>query len=110
MACFDDTCVDDTADTQRFVCPDFDFDGVTDVTATYDVRVLPSPPSHVRRAARLAARRLQIHATRQCIVRLREAIEAGWDVSPELEHEEQRLAELEAEGGLTGRVRDPFRR
>jgi len=97
MENFDDTCVDDAADTARFMSPDFDFDGDTDVTSTYDIRVRPSPSSRARRAACIAARRLQIHATRQCIARLREAMEAGWDVSPELQHEERRLSELETE-------------
>jgi hypothetical protein len=38
-----------------------------------------------------------IRAARQDIARLREAIAAGWDIGPELAHEERRLAALEKE-------------
>lgn len=48
------------------------------------------------RVDRSAARRRQIRDTRRNVIALREAIEAGWEVGPELAHEERRLAKLEA--------------
>jgi len=77
--------VDDAADTLRFARFDFDFDDDTDVTSRY-----------VRRVDRAADRRRMIRATRQDVARLREALAAGWDIGLELEHEERRLAALEA--------------
>ena len=84
---------DDAADTLRFGFS-FDFEAPTDPDATsiYDLR--DAPPS--RYAGRSVARRRQIRATNQDIAGLRDAIEAGWDVGPELAHEERRLAALEA--------------
>lgn len=88
------TIIDDAADTLRFVRPNFDFEAPTDPDATsiYDLRAAP-PPRYVGRSA---ARRRLIRATRHDIAGLRDAIEAGWDVGPELAHEERRLAALEA--------------
>lgn len=84
---------DDAADTLRFR-PNLSFEAPTDPDATsiYDLR--DAPPS--RYAGRSVARRRQIRATNQDIAGLRDAIEAGWDVGPELAHEERRLAALEA--------------
>ena len=89
----DDT--DDAADTLRFVRPDFDFEAPTDPDATsiYDLRT-PPPPRYVGRSA--VRRRRQIRDTREDVLRLRQALAEGWDIGPELAHEEQRLAALEA--------------
>ena len=76
--------VDDAADTLRMT-PAFGGDTDLEVTSVY-----------VRRVDRAVARRRMIRATRQDIVRLRDAIGAGWDVGPELAHEEHQLAMLEA--------------
>jgi hypothetical protein len=76
----------DAADTLRFtrVGPD--------ATSIYDLRSAPSP----RYVGRSAARRSLIWAMRKDIAGLRDLIVAGWDVGPELAHEERRLAALEA--------------
>ncbi len=91
----DDTdTIDDAADTLRFVRPGFDFDSSTDPDATsiYDLT-----PTSVRYAARVSPRRRrQIRDTRENVLRLREALAVGWDIAPELAHEERRLAALEA--------------
>lgn len=86
---------DDAADTLRFVRPRFDSEAPTDPDATsiYDLRAAP-PPRYVGHSA--ARRRRLIRATRQDIAGLRDALSAGWDVGPELEHEQRRLAALEA--------------
>ena len=83
--------IDDAADTLRFR-PVFDAETPIDPdgTSIYDLR--DAPPS--RYAGRSVARRRQIRATRQDIAGLRDAIAAGWDVGPELEHEERRLSVL----------------
>ena len=83
---------DDAADTLRFR-PNLALEAEADPDATsiYDLRA--PPPRYMGRSA---ARRRQIRATRQDIAGLRDAIEAGWDVGPELAHEERRLAALEA--------------
>ena len=83
---FDDTLdIDEAADTLRFVRIS------PDATSIYDI----IPPA-VRRLDRAAIRRRLIRATRQDIAGLREAVAAGWDIGPELAHEERRLASLEA--------------
>lgn len=86
--------IDDAADTLRFARPRFDIEAPTDPDATsiYDLRAAP-PPRYVGRSA---ARRRLIRATRQDIAGLRYALSAGWDVWPELDHEQRRLAALEA--------------
>jgi hypothetical protein len=91
---FDTDTTDDAADTLRFVRPRFDVDGPTDPDATsiYDLRPAP-PPRYVGRSA---GRRRQLRDTRENVLRLREALEAGWNIAPELEHEERQLAVLEA--------------
>jgi hypothetical protein len=82
---------DDAADTLRFrPILDADVPLDPDATSIYDLRPAP-PPRYVGRSA---ARRRQIRATRQDIAGLRDAIDAGWDVGPELAHEERRLAAL----------------
>lgn len=82
--------VDDTANdaaiTGRFMRID------PDATSIYDLR--PSPPP--RYAGRSPARRRLIRDTRENLTRLREAMASGWDVGPELAHEEKYLAKLEA--------------
>ena len=84
---------DDAADTLRM--PRFDFEAPTDPDATsiYDLRPAPSPRYVGRTAVR---RRRQLRDTRENVLRLREALAAGWDIAPELAHEERRLAALEA--------------
>lgn len=74
--------VDDAAITARFVPINADATSIYDITSC-----------HVDRAA--ARRRRLIRTTRRDVARLREAIAAGWDVGPELAHEERRLAALE---------------
>jgi hypothetical protein len=71
--------IDEAADTLRFVR----FDTDPDATSCYvlDERVV-------------ACCRL-IGTTRHDVARLREAIASGWDVGPELAHEERQLATLE---------------
>lgn len=86
---FDPDAVDDAADTLRFI-PVI----AADATSIYDII---TPPA-VRRLDRAAIRRNRlIRSTRHDVARLREAIVAGWDVGPELAHEERRLAALEKE-------------
>jgi len=108
-----DTC-DDAADTLRFgrAALDLDGDAGPDATSIYDL----GPESareeesffaldaadatvtahYLGRSRRSVARHRLIRATRQDIEDLRDAIEAGWDVGPELAHEERRLAALVA--------------
>lgn len=89
----DYNALDDAADTLRFVRPDFDAEAPTDPDATsiWDITTPILAPS-----ARVSARRRrQIRDTRENILRLREALKAGWDIAPELAHEERRLAALE---------------
>jgi hypothetical protein len=112
MMHFDDS--DDAADTLRFARLDFDFDGATDPDAT-SIWDLGSERAHeeqnlyaldaadtavttryIGRSRRSAARRRMIRSTEQSIAGLRDAIAAGWDVGPELAHEERRLAALES--------------
>lgn len=75
---------DDAADTLRFTRHAFDFDG-TDIDVT---------SRHIRLVDRATLRRRKIRDTRQNLARLREALAAGWDIGPELAHEERRLALL----------------
>jgi hypothetical protein len=76
---------DDAAITARFFRSD------PDATSIYDI----TPPA-VRRLDRAAIRRRLIRATRRDVAQLREALASGWDIGPELAHEERRLAALEA--------------
>lgn len=80
--------VDDAADTLRFTRPNFAFEAPTDPDATsiYDLTPTPVPARYVGRSPR---RRRQIRDTRENILRLREALAAGWEIGPELAHEEQ---------------------
>ena len=90
--------IDDAADTLRFVRSDlldtiredFDFDGPTDPDATSIWDLAPTPVPQIS-----PRRRRQIRDTRENILRLREALAQGWDIAPELAHEEIRLASLE---------------
>lgn len=88
----------ESADTLRFARADFDFEGNTDPDATSIYDLTPTPVLYVGRSApRTAARRRrQIRDTRENVLRLREALAAGWDIGPELAHEERRLALLES--------------
>jgi hypothetical protein len=115
MLHFDDTdTIDDAADTLRFARADLDFDGATDPDAT-SIWDLSSEREHeetqlyaldaanaavtaryIGKSRRSAARRRMIRSTEQNIAGLRDAIAAGWDVGPELAHEERHLAALEA--------------
>jgi hypothetical protein len=95
MKTVDDIDLDDAADTLRFR-PNFNFDDEAptdpDATSIWDITtpVLARPPRVATR------RRRQIRDTRENILRLREALAAGWDVAPELAFEERQLAALEA--------------
>lgn len=88
---------DDAADTLRFRCLDLAAEAPSDPDATsiYDLRAA-SPPRYVGHA-RSAALGRRIRSIRRDIAGLRDAIAAGWDVGPELAHEERRLSELLAE-------------
>ena len=92
MMQFDTDTIDDAADTLRFVRPDFEAPTDPDATSIYDLRAAP-PPRYVGRSA--VRRRRQIRDTRENLLRLREALAEGWDIGPELAHEERRLAALE---------------
>lgn len=96
MTMLDVDTIDDAADTLRFTRLDFDAEapGDPDATSIYDLRAAP-PPRYVGRD-HAANRRRRIRAIRRDIDGLRDAIAAGWDVGPELAHEERRLAMLEA--------------
>lgn len=105
---------DEAADTLRFPRLGLDFDSATDPDATsiWDLRseraheesnlfALDAADAvvtsrYVGQTRRSAARRRLIRATQQDIAGLRDAIAEGWDVGPELAHEERRLAVLEA--------------
>jgi hypothetical protein len=91
MLHFDDTDfindTDEAADTARFYRID------PDATSIYDL----TPPAVLRLDhAAIRRRRRLIRTTRQDVVRLREALASGWEIAPELAHEERRLAALEA--------------
>lgn len=79
----------DAADTLRFFRVD------PDATSIYDLRSAPPSPRYMGRSDSSAQRRL-IRTTRQDVARLREALASGWDIGPELAHEERRLAVLKA--------------
>ena len=87
----DYNALDDAADTRRFSRLDFDTEAPTDPDATsiWDIKTAPIRAVSVRR-------RRQIRDTRENVLRLREALAAGWDIAHELAHEERQLAELEA--------------
>ena len=92
-----DDIIDDAADTLRFTR----FDEVpTDPDATSIYDLTPTPMPYVGRSnvtTHVATRRRrQLRDTRENILRLREAIAQGWDIGPELAHEQRRLATLEA--------------
>lgn len=105
----DDIDITDAADTLRFVRPDipydtrrdFDFEGSTDSDATsiYDLGGFDEAVTarHIGRSKLFAGRRRrQIRDTRANVLRLREAIADGWDIAPELAHEERHLSALVA--------------
>jgi hypothetical protein len=94
-----DDLIDDAADTLRF--PRFDdIDAPTDPDATSIYDLTPTPVLYVGRSTattRVATRRRrQLRDTRENILRLRQALAAGWDIGPELAHEEQRFCALVA--------------
>jgi hypothetical protein len=98
--------VDETAVTGSFARLD------PDATSSYDIHDIDTAPirhigrsqndidtapiRHIGRSQNVAVRRRQIRDTRENLLRLREALAAGWDISHELAHEERCLAELEA--------------
>lgn len=90
----DDGTIDDAADTLRFR-PNLALEAPTDPDATsiYDLRA--PPPRYVGRTA--VRRRRQLRDTRENVLRLREALADGWDIGPELAHEERRLSALMTE-------------
>jgi len=96
MMQIDDTdLIDDAADTLRFVRLDFDFEAPTDPDATSIYDLTPTPVSYIGRE-RSPRRRRQIRDTRENVLRLREALAAGWDIAPELAYEECQLSALMA--------------
>ena len=84
---------DDAADTLRFDFS-FDFESPTDPDATSIYDLTPTPVRHMGRSQ---ARRRQLRDTRENVLRLREALAAGWDIEPELVFEERQLAALETD-------------
>ena len=91
----DTDTIDDAADTLRMRRRDFDVEIPSDPDATSIYDLTPTPqPRYVGRSA--VRRRRQIRATRENVLRLREALADGWDIAPELAHEQRRLATLEA--------------
>jgi hypothetical protein len=83
----------DAVDTLRFVRIDVDADAPDpDATSVYDLSPVPATYVGIQRAS--ADRRRLIRSARQDIKGLRAAFDAGWDVGPELSHEEQRLSML----------------
>ena len=90
------TDIDDAADTLRFIRFSFDFEDNAptdpDATSIYDLTPTPVPPRYVGSSPR---RRRQIRDTRENLLRLRAALAEGWDIGPELAHEERQLAALE---------------
>lgn len=94
MKTTDDYTDDDAADTLRFRRVDLDFEAPADPDATSIYDLTPSPVSYVGRSRVSPRRRRQIRDTRENVLRLRAALAAGWDIAPELAHEEQRLSGL----------------
>ena len=88
---YDTDDVFDAADTLRFVRPSFDSEAPTDPDATSIYLLTPTARPDVRSARR---RRRRIRDTRENVLRLREALANGWDIAPELAHEEQKLAAM----------------
>ena len=86
---FDSDISDDAADTLRLVRFDFDDEAPTDSDATSIWALAPTPVPRVS-----VRRRRQIRDTRDNLLRLREALAAGWDIAPELAHEERCLSSL----------------
>lgn len=86
-----DTCpIDEAPDARRFVDPTFDSEAPTHPgVPAYDLRGHPGARSREH-----AERRHQIRALRKNILRLRERLTEGWDIAPELAHEERQLAAL----------------
>lgn len=95
MTTDDYDALDDAADTLRFR-RDFNFDDEAptdpDATSIWDI----ATPVMAHAPRRTAERRRKIRDTRENILRLQEALAAGWDVAPELAYEERQLAVLEA--------------
>lgn len=87
--------LDDAADTLRFRCLVVEEDPVDpDATSSYDLGAIALVPRYVGRSHASALKRL-IRTTKQGIASLREALIDGWDVGPELAHEQRRLSLLE---------------
>ena len=86
-----DMTIDDAADTLRMRRFDFEAPIDPDATSIYDLRPAPPPPRYVGSSPR---RRRQLRDTRENVLRLREALAAGWDIAPELAHEERCLSSL----------------
>ena len=89
----DTDTIDDAADTLRMYRFDFEAPSDPDATSIYDLTPTPVPARYVGSSPR---RRRQIRDTRTNLLRLREALANGWDIGPELAHEEQWLVALEA--------------
>jgi hypothetical protein len=91
-----DTLDVDAARASRRGVADFEDETPTapDATSIYDLRPQISAATQRRRSD--ARRRRQIRDTRENILRLREALKAGWDIGPELAYEERQLTALEA--------------
>lgn len=92
MTTDDYDALDDAADTLRFTRFDDEAPTDPDATSIWDI----ATPVLARAPRAAARRRRQIRDTRENILRLREALAAGWDIGPELSHEERKLAALEA--------------
>jgi hypothetical protein len=89
----------ESADTLRFTRVDLDVALHPDATGIYDISSMPAARyvGHSTIATRSSTRRRRkIRETRENLVRLHEAVAAGWDVGHELAHEERRLVTLEA--------------
>jgi hypothetical protein len=87
-----DMTLDDAADTLRMRRFDFETPIDPDATSIYDLTPTPVPARYVGSSPR---RRRQLRNTRENVLRLRAALAAGWDIAPELAHEERCLAALE---------------
>ncbi len=94
--------IDGETDTVRFFRGELCVPSDPDATSIYNlgkVHVSPLNTGHDR----FVGHRLR-QALRQDIAGLRAALAAGWDVGPELEHEQRRLSVLEDTACLTGPV------